>query len=196
MARPLPVTVPHRHAGGQSRLALRFFAVSVGVLLAAALVAALLHRVLGRPVAGAATIFPPAFAATTLLLLAGSFALGRAVRFVRLERQRPFRRWLQGAVVAGTLFLGVQTYALWSLVPAERTAQAASTGVTAFVLMLAGLHGLHMTVAVLFVVLVTLQALADRYDHEYYWGVTCCAWFWHLLGIVWLGILTVCAIAA
>jgi cytochrome c oxidase subunit III len=36
---------------------------------------------------------------------------------------------------------------------------------------------------------VTLSALSDRYDHEYYWGVKICALFWHALGIVWLVIL-------
>jgi len=44
-------------------------------------------------------------------------------------------------------------------------------------------------------VYVTVQALADRYDHEYYWGVTLCAWFWHALGLVWCVILATMGIA-
>jgi hypothetical protein len=42
---------------------------------------------------------------------------------------------------------------------------------------------------------VTLGALADRYDHEYFWGVSLCAWFWHALGIVWVCILIVFVIS-
>jgi cytochrome c oxidase subunit III len=47
----------------------------------------------------------------------------------------------------------------------------------------------------LFLVFVTVQGFADRYDHEYYWGVLVCACFWHALGIVWLAILFVLVIA-
>ena len=46
-------------------------------------------------------------------------------------------------------------------------------------------------VCVLFLCYVTVQALADRYDHEYYWGVSICAWFWHALGIAWVALLFV-----
>ncbi len=196
MSRPLAPVVPQRHAEGQTRLALKFFVAAIGVVAVVAGIATLLHRWLGRPVRIDEFSFPPAFIVSTLLLAAGSIALTKAIRFVRVEKQRPFRIWLLLALLAGTLFMGVQSYALWSLMPADRTPQAASTGVIAFVLMLAGLHGLHLTVAVLFIVLVTLKAFADRYDHEYFWGVTVCSWFWHALGIVWLAILVVCAIAA
>ena len=51
-------------------------------------------------------------------------------------------------------------------------------------------------VATLFLSLVAVRTFADRYDHEYYWGVSVVAWFWHALGIVWLAILAVFAIAA
>ena len=57
------------------------------------------------------------------------------------------------------------------------------------------LHGVHFIVALLFVVFVFLRAFADRYDHEYSWGVTFCAWFWHALGIAWLAIMTAFLIA-
>ena len=67
---------------------------------------------------------------------------------------------------------------------------------TAFVLALASLHAMHVIVATLFLSLVTVRTFAERYDHEYYWGVSVVAWFWHGLGIVWLAILAVFAIAA
>mgnify|MGYP006359933385 CR=1 FL=1 len=85
---------------------------------------------------------PPAFAVSTLLLIAGSLAMSKAVAAVRREKQRDFRHQLLVALAAGTLFMGVQAYGLWSLLPAERTAGDASTGATPFVLMLAALHAL------------------------------------------------------
>jgi heme/copper-type cytochrome/quinol oxidase subunit 3 len=58
------------------------------------------------------------------------------------------------------------------------------------------MHGVHFIVALLFVAFVFLQGLANRYDHEYSWGVTFCAWFWHALGIIWLVIVAGFVIAA
>jgi cytochrome c oxidase subunit 3 len=139
--------------------------------------------------------FPPAFAFSSVLLLSGSIALSRAVWSVRQEKQSSFRLWLRVALVTGTLFMGVQGYGLWTLLPAERAAEQASLGVTPFVLMLSALHALHLSVAVLFLAFVATRAQADRYDHEYYWGASICAYFWHALGIAWLFILAIFAIA-
>lgn len=99
-------------------------------------------------------------------------------------------------LIAGTVFVGVQGYGLWWLLQIQPLDKAAAeTGTTAFVFAFAGLHALHVSVALLFLTWVTLQALSDRYDHEYYWGVTVCAGFWHVLAIVWFAILAVFAIA-
>ncbi len=62
--------------------------------------------------------------------------------------------------------------------------------------MVAGLHGVHFVIALLFVAWITVNAFADRYDHEYFGSVTFCAWFWHALGIVWMAILTLFAAGA
>ena len=138
--------------------------------------------------------FSWAFAVSTGLLLSGSVCLDRAVRAVRRERQRPFRKWLRLGLVAGVLFVAVQTYALTILIRAQPAAEA-ETGAVAFVAVFAALHGMHFVIALLFLSHITVQALADRYDHEYYWGVTICAWFWHALAVVWLAILFVMLIA-
>lgn len=195
MTHELSVPTPSRHSTGQSRLALRFFGTSLLVLLVAGAILALLAGLFGKPAPATQFWFPPAFAVTSLLLVAGSVALHRAIGFVRRERQRPFRIWLAVGVCCGTLFLGIQSYGLWTLLPGERAVADASLGVTPFVLMLAALHAVHLSVAVLFLVFVFLRALADRYDHEYYWGVSVCAGFWHLLGVAWAFVLAIFAIA-
>lgn len=183
-----------RHAEGSSRTALTFFFLTLLILCAAGGVAWSLIHVLGRSEHGFQLEFPPAFAVSTALLGLGSFALHRSLRAVQRERQRIFRRWLGLALLSGGLFMAFQCYGLWSILPAERSPSAVSLGVSAPVWMLIALHGLHFFVAVLFVCFVLARALADRYDHEYYWGVSVCAWFWHGLGIAWLGILVVFAL--
>ena len=195
MPREISIPPPKRHASGHSRLARRVIVTALLVLLIAAAILGLLTTLFGRLNHSGQFWFPPAFGVSSLLLLAGSVSQQRAIAFVRLERQRPFRVWLAVGLLCGTLFLGIQAYGLWTLLPGERSVADASLGVTPFVLMLAALHAAHLSLCVLFQVFVFLQALEDRYDHEYYWGVSVCACFWHLLGIAWLFILVIFAIA-
>jgi heme/copper-type cytochrome/quinol oxidase subunit 3 len=139
--------------------------------------------------------FPPAFGVSSALLLMGSISLHQAVHFVRIEKRTAFRRALLVALVAGTLFVGIQSFGLWCLIRQQRP-EDVSTGVNAFIVMLAALHGLHFIVALMFLSYVTIKGFAARYDHEYYWGVLVCTWFWHALGLIWLAILAVFVITA
>lgn len=194
-----------------SELALPFFALTVLLLATSLGVSSLLNhfatsdifqphsRVERGPQAENAPDeslrFPAAFAVSTLLLCCGSAALSKAVAYVKRERQRLFRRALGAALLAGTLFVGVQSHALSQLIR-QQVPDEVPTGAGAFVAVVVALHAMHFLVALLCLVYVTVQALADRYDHEYYWGVTLCAWFWHALGIVWCVILATMGIAA
>ena len=194
-----------------SELALPFFALSVLLLATSLGVSSLLNHFVASatfhsnsplevPHQAANASYEPiqipaAFAASTFLLFCGSAALSRAVAFVKRERQRPFRRALGAALLAGTLFVGVQFHALSQLV-GQLVPDEVPTGAGAFVAVVAALHAMHFIVALLCLVYVTVQALADRYDHEYYWGVTLCTWFWHALGLVWCVILATMGLAA
>ena len=182
------------HQPGQSEFALRFFIAALGVLGLAAGITKGLIWLSGDTIR--THLLPPVFGATTLLLAIGSAEIHRAVTHVRRERQRPFRRCLLAALAAGTLFVGLQSYGLWCLLGYPEIADDPQTGVKAFVFMITFLHAMHFTVALGFLVFVTLRARTDRYDHEYYWGVAACGYFWHFLGLVWIAILAVFAIAS
>jgi cytochrome c oxidase subunit 3 len=173
-------------------LAVQFFAVAVTALAASAALAVGVTRLWPATSFPQAT-FPPAFALSTAALLLGSACLSRAVDAVRREKQLRFRRWLTIALCAGATFVGLQCSALNWLVRRQNPEDVA-TGAGAFVAVLAALHAMHFVVALLFLAYVTVRAFADRYDHEYYWGVTVCAWFWHALGVIWLAVLGVMAI--
>lgn len=178
----------------ESGFALRFIFASLAVFgLAGGLAYALIH--FGNTATARSQILPPAFWLTSALLATGSVALYSASNYVRIEKQRPFRRCLLVALAAGTLFVGFQSYGLACLLSRQNPADVA-TGVNAFIFVFATLHGLHFALALWFLVFVTLRAFADAYDHEYSWGVTVCGWFWHFLGAVWLCILAVFLITA
>ncbi len=147
------------------------------------------------------SLMPIPFWISTPFLLAGSVTLQRAAWLVRVQQLESFRRWLIFSLAVGTMFVGVQICGLWRLSqnqtrPGESFPESAETGANAFVAMAAGMHGVHFVIALLFVAWITVNAFANRYDHEYSGGVTFCAWFWHTLGIVWLAILTLFAAGA
>ncbi len=174
--------------------AIRFFLTGSALLAGAAVCAAMFPRweqLVGNP---PGTLFPPVFAGSTACLLVVSGALSRAIVHVAAERQALFRGSLHWALAAGTGFLAVQSYALTAFF-SQHAGVEAGRGATEFVAVAAALHGLHALIAWLFLLYVVLQALSGRYDHEYFWGVTFCAWFWHVLGGVWLLVLCVMAIA-
>lgn len=173
---------------------MRFIIVAAGVYAAAGGIAGALIAFVPAPRISKEAAFPPVFWVTTALLAGASGALQRAVHFVRREKQLPFRRSLLAALVLGTLFVGIQSYGLRCMfrnqIPGE-----VQTGANAFLTMISAVHALHLTLALLFLVWITLNALADRYDHEYSFGVRVCSLFWHALGVVWLAILMVFLIA-
>ena len=187
-------------ARSRSLLARRFFVLSSGLLTAAVLIAMTGIRWLSRAPLDQ-SVMPIPFWISTPFLLAGSVTLQRAAWLVRVQQLESFRRWLILSLIAGTLFVGVQICGLWRLSqnqtrPGESLPESAETGANAFVAMAAGMHGVHFVIALLFVAWITVNAFANRYDHEYSGGVTFCAWFWHTLGIAWLAILTLFAAGA
>ncbi|HUQ72725.1 MAG TPA: hypothetical protein VM165_24575 [Planctomycetaceae bacterium] len=177
-----------------SAFAVRFFLVSAGVFALSLLVGRLLIIAL-PPTLWPGVQFPPAFIASTVAVLCGSAFLSRALGFVRRERQVELRRQLLSALVSGGLFVAIQMSALNWLVQRQPPGDM-QTGAMAYVAVAAALHALHFVVAMLFLIFVLLRAHADRYDHEYFWGVFVCAWFWHALSIIWIAVLIVMAIVS
>ena len=178
---------------GQGELALRFFGLSLVLWMAGGMLAFALLSLL--PVQSTANRLPPVpFFFSTLALIFVSLFLHRAVRWVRIEKQRPFRRSLVWAMISSTLFLGVQSYALSGMARQVDPAEA-ELAASPFVIVFAGLHALHALVATLFLAFVTVRAESGRYDHEYYWGIRVCGWLWHALLVVWMAILMAALIA-
>ena len=193
---PAPsIVIPDRHAGGRVREAQRAMFILMLLTFCSLSVFLFCLWAFGPPLGGQGLRFPLPFLISTALLFAGSAAMSRALAFVRQERQREFRRSLKIAAGIATLFMGIQSYGLLWMTPATRSQAETSLGVRPFVMVFTGLHAMHFFIATLFISVVLSRSIADRYDHEYHWGVTVCAWFWHALGLAWMAILAVFAIA-
>lgn len=181
----------NRHAVNAGRAALGFLLLAVCVFSLSTGLALLLMRLFGRQHTNGDIFFPWAFAISTPVLFSGSATLHLALRAIRQEQQRLFRKWMLISLGSAILFVGAQFYGLWTMFPAVRRPGEAELGVTAFLFTAAALHVAHFFVATLFVCYATVQGFMGRYDHEYYWGVKVCAWFWHALGAIWIVVLAV-----
>lgn len=185
-----------RWAENQSLIARRFFLATVTQAAVCIALATSLAVVFGASPPGDRLRLPGAFRVGTVFLFIGSWFLHNSLHYVRMERQTEFRRALLLALVSAVLFVGVQSFGLWAFVNATTDVHHPQLNTHGFVFTFAALHAMHFLIAQSVLLWVTLSAFSDRYDHEYYFGVTFAAWFWHALGIAWIAILCVFSIAA
>jgi len=179
----------------QGSFVVRVFLAGVFVCAAAVLCGRLMIGVWPPQTLSVESLMGTAFLGSSLLLLLTSLLLHRALGAVRREYQNLFRRRMLAAVVAATLFFSVQAYGLWCL-QVLLDPQRAAVGAMSFAFVFTALHAMHVVVAMMFLIYVTARSLNGRYDHEYYWGVTVCIWFWDVLGVVWIAILGVLVISS
>lgn len=185
-----------RWAENQSSMARRFFLATIVQAAVCIGVAVVLGLICGAPAQTERIQLPPAFKFGTVFLVIGSYFLHVSGNCVRIEKQAEFRRALLIALVFAILFVGVQSFGLWGFMKGTKDYQNPQLNTHGFVFMFAALHAMHFLIAQSVLLWVTLAAHCDRYDHEYYWGVTFATWFWHALGIAWFAILWVFSIAA
>ncbi|HIK94366.1 MAG TPA: hypothetical protein EYG03_20680 [Planctomycetes bacterium] len=185
-----------RWAEKQSLITRRFFLATITQAAICIGMAWALAAFVGAPEQSERIRLPAAFQFGTLFLLIGSWFLHVSQGHVQNERQAEFRRSLLLALLCAVLFVGVQSFGLWAFMRSTTDYQNPQQNTHGFVFMFAALHAMHFLVAQSVLLWVTLSAFLDRYDHEYYWGVTFATWFWHALGIAWIAILCVFSIAS
>lgn len=129
---------------------------------------------------------PVSFVSTTLLLVGISACLHFAVRSARCEQQLALKRYVSLAFVMSILFLLIQSIGMaWLAIVHFKVDKPQETlyGLTFF---LALVHALHVVGGVVSITYVLTKVWRQMYDHENYWGVLYCTWYWHFLDIVWL----------
>jgi heme/copper-type cytochrome/quinol oxidase subunit 3 len=203
---------------GTSTLALWWFLSGLSMLFGASMIAYIIIRIARANVERAAEMgvpaipfgtyeLPSALWLSTILVLAASVTIQRAVSSVRRERQAQLRRWTLVTLILGAAFCIIQTPSMIELVrrhfvEVERVnaiATAAGNNVAPspllgviFVLIL--LHALHVVGGLIHLVVIHLGAIRNRYDHEFYAPVKHAALYWHFLDVVWILMFTTLSI--
>ena len=138
-----------------------------------------------HPVAGTIEV-SWVFALSTLAIIASSVAVERAVRFLKREKQREFRRWLTIALILTLLFIAIQTPCLIAMLATHESAIDQGVSLYGLVFVLILLHALHVLGGLIPLVLTMVRASRNQYDHENTGPIRSLAMYWHFLDAVWI----------
>ena len=130
----------------------------------------------------------------TIVLLAGSVTIHRALRAIRVGDRAVSTRWLQATLALAFVFLFVQSWNWWGLIRLHMTAASNLYAFTFF--MLTGLHAAHVIGGIALLVIVLVRCLRGRYGSDHHGGVTYAAMYWHFLDAIWLVLFAVMVVFA
>jgi len=168
-----------------ARLALLMFLAAEAMFFAGLIGAFLVFR-LGKPV------WPPPFqprlpvevtGVNTFILLLSGVTMYLALRAIRSGRLQALIRYLLMTVFLGAFFLSIQGYEWVRLVRFGLTMSSGIYGATFYTLI--GCHGLHVFGAVIWLMVVLVQARQGRFTAEKHTGVELCAMYWTFVVALW-----------
>jgi len=183
---PFPPREPERRPLiDNARLGMLIF-LGAETMLFAGLVGAFLVLRLG------AQVWPPPFqprlpvgvtGINTLVLLASSLTVTRALRAIRRGDQDGLAAGLVQTALLGLIFLAVQGFEWARLVHFGLTVSSGAYGATFYTLI--GAHGVHVLAAVIWLAVVTARAMRGRFTAQHHVGVSVCGMYWYFVVFLW-----------
>ena len=176
---------PSFPAAGAARLGMLVFLAAETMLFVGFVAAYLVFR-LGAPV------WPPPFqprlpvevtGVNTLILLASSLTLTRALRANRRGDRAALVRGLGQTALLGVIFLAVQGYEWARLVHFGLTVSSGAYGTTFYTLI--GAHGIHVLAAVIWLSVVLVEAGRGRFTPRHHVGLSLCRMYWYFVVFLW-----------
>lgn len=150
------------------------------------------YAVLGNSYAGGPTgaeIFElPLVAVNTGFLLISSITYGFAMLQMQLERVKGTLFWLAITGLFGAAFIGLELFEFTQLIH-EGYGPQRSGFLTAF-FSLVGTHGLHVSVGIIWLIVLMIQVKRYGLTTENGRRLMCLSMFWHFLDVVWIGVFT------
>jgi len=124
----------------------------------------------------------------TFILLGSSIPIRFAGRAIAQGNQRNFKLFLFLTILMGAAFLGGQLYEYSDLFGQHFTPQATIFGSSFFTL--TGFHGLHVTVGLIFLLIVLLRGLRGDFTAKKHWAAQAGEMYWHFVDGVWVVVFT------
>ena len=120
----------------------------------------------------------------TIILLASSIPVRIAGAGIAKGNRRNLVFGLAGTIILGAAFLGGQVYEYTGLFHIGFNPQYQTFGSGFFTL--TGFHGLHVTVGVIFLIIILIRSLRGDFTQNKHFGVQAAEMYWHFVDIVWV----------
>lgn len=126
---------------------------------------------------------------STFMLLFSSITYGFAMLESEKDRLVPTLVWLGVTFVFGGCFLGLELYEFNHLIHEGATPQRSAFLSSFFALV--GTHGLHVTVGMVWMIVLGFQLWRRGLIVENRRRLMCLSMFWHFLDVIWIGVFSV-----
>jgi cytochrome o ubiquinol oxidase subunit III len=184
-----PVHAPD-HLPSQSVFGFWLYLMTDCILFASlfAVFAVMGHQFAGGP-SGKDLFEIPGVALETAALLLSSITYGFAMLGAHKGNRGAVLRWLAVTFVLGACFLVLELREFSHLI-AEGAGPSRSAFLSSF-FTLVGTHGLHVTMGLLWMIVLAIQVLrSPTLSERTLTRLACLSLFWHFLDIVWIGVFT------
>lgn len=133
-----------------------------------------------------------AFAAVNSVILFGSGAtMHYALENWKHNNFNKYAGFMVATIILGLMFLGGQAYEYTNLIVKEHVTWAGSGIFGASFFTLTGMHGFHVSVGVIYLVILLLQSLHGTYTKEKYFGLTAGTLYWHFVDVIWVALFSI-----
>lgn len=126
----------------------------------------------------------PLTSISTFVLLMSSLAMVIALDAVQRGLRARSLFWIMAVCVLGSIFLGFQAYEFTHFYHEGLTLQTNLFGSSFFVL--TGFHGAHVTIGVIWLLSLWVQAMRGQLRQEHSLNVEIAGLYWHFVDLVWV----------
>lgn len=130
----------------------------------------------------------PLVAVNTALLLMSSITFGFAMLAAQARALGRTQAWLVVTALLGAAFVGVELYEFAEMMAEGATPQR--SGFLSGFYALVGTHGAHVTVGIVWILILLVQVSRRGLIIENRRRLLCLSMFWHFLDIIWIGVFT------
>ena len=182
---PAPPVRPNLPIGSNAWVAILMFLGAEAMFFAGLIGAYIVFRV-------SSAIWPPPFqprlpvgvtGVNTLILIASAVTMRWSLRAVRVNDQKKLIRYLAYTAVLGGIFLVIQGFEWLRLIHFGLTLSSSVYGGLFYTLI--GFHGLHVAGALIWLLVVFVQAKQKRFSKERHVGLQICGMYWTFVVALW-----------
>jgi cytochrome c oxidase subunit 3 len=140
-------------------------------------------------------IFSSLVIANTIILVISSITLHYAHVALRRNDRTRFLGLLGATLLLGFVFLAGQAYEYYEFIVHENFTIAEGAYGSAFY-GLTGLHGLHVSLGAVLLLIVFVRAMYGQYSAERHTSVSTVSMYWHFVDVVWIFLVVVLYVGA